>query len=373
MASQVYYWNLRASMKSPYAKRMERLLSATGFADQVRQGDLAAIKIHFGEAGVTGYLRPVWLRAIVDHLSSAGAGPFLTDASTLYVGERGQAVAHAMVAAKHGFEPLVTGCPVLIADGLKGGYQRAVPVHGKHIEEAFIAGDIADADLFVSVNHVKGHELAGFGGALKNIGMGCASKQGKMHQHLTTGPSADREKCVGCGACVATCAAGALRLTPDENGAERISVDQEKCVGCGGCFLACKTGALYIDWKTDVQAFLERMMEYCAGVLATKERTSLHINFVTDVVPDCDCVGFTDAPLCPDLGVLVSLDPVAVDQASVDLVAAAPALAGSKLPAGYKPGTCKFAALHSHVPADLGLAYAEEIGLGSRKYELVKV
>ncbi len=373
MASTVYYWNLRANMKSPYATRMERLLRSTGFADQVRQGDLAAIKIHFGEAGVTGYVRPIWLRAIVDHLAKAGAKPFLTDASTLYVGQRGEAVSHALVAAAHGFEPFVTGCPVLIADGLKGGYQKGVEVNGRHVDTAWIAGDIAEADVLVSVNHVKGHELAGFGGALKNIGMGSASKQGKMHQHLTTGPAADRDKCVGCGACVSICAAGALRLTPNADGEERIEVDQEKCVGCGGCFLACKTGGLYIDWKTDVQAFLERMMEYCAGALATKRGPGLHVNFVTDVVPDCDCVGFTDAPLCPDVGVLASLDPVAVDQASVDLVAAAPALAGSKLPKDYVPGTCKFAALHTHVPADLGLAYAEAIGLGSRKYDLVKI
>jgi uncharacterized Fe-S center protein len=367
MSSPVYFWNLRASRKAPFDKRMRSLLKAAGADTLIAEGDLAAIKLHFGEQGTTGFLRPLWIRAIVDFLAHAGARPFLTDASTLYVGQRGEAVSHSMCAAMHGWDPLMIGAPVIIADGLKGRDETAVPVGGRHIEDAYIASAVAEADFLVSVNHFKGHELAGYGGALKNLGMGCASKKGKMHQHFSTGPEITAENCTGCGSCVLACAAAALSL--DDTG--RIALDAERCVGCGGCFVACRHGALNVNWKIGVQEFLERMMEYTLAVLKTKRTPCLHVNFVMDVVPDCDCVGFTDAPICPDIGVLASLDPVAVDQASMDLVSAAPALYPSQLPFGLPPGRNKFRAIHQHVPEAMGLDYAEALGLGSREYELI--
>jgi uncharacterized Fe-S center protein len=188
-----------------------------------------------------------------------------------------------------------------------------------------------------------------------------------MHQHFSTGPEITAENCTGCGSCVLACAAAALSL--DDTG--RIALDAERCVGCGGCFVACRHGALNVNWKIGVQEFLERMMEYTLAVLKTKRTPCLHVNFVMDVVPDCDCVGFTDAPICPDIGVLASLDPVAVDQASMDLVSAAPALYPSQLPFGLPPGRNKFRAIHQHVPEAMGLDYAEALGLGSREYELI--
>jgi len=389
MASTVYFWNLRASMKAPYDQRIRRLLERTGFSGHVASGELAAVKIHFGERGVTGHVQPLMVRPILEGLVRAGAKPFLTDASTLYVGQRGEAVSHAMQAALHGFDPLLLGAPVIIADGLKGASQVALPVPGgKHFQEAFIAADIAEADLLVSINHLKGHELAGFGGALKNIGMGAASKQGKMHQHVTTGPLVDAAACKGCGACAGICSAQALALVDALDGAldgvlddaldaspkkprQTIRLDNDLCRGCGACFLACKNGGLTINWQTDVAEFLERMMEYAAALLLSRPKPSLHITFVTNVTPDCDCMGFSDAPICPDIGVLASLDPVAIDQAGIDLVNKAEPLWPSHLPANLKAGQDKFLALRPSLPPALGLDYAEALGLGSREYELV--
>lgn len=370
MASKVFFWNLRASVKAPLHKRMRSLLKAVKADKHITEGDLAAIKLHFGEHGTTGFLRPLWIKPILDFLRESGAKPFLTDASTLYVGQRGEAVSHALCAAHHGWDPLMLDAPVIIADGLKGSDEIAVPVNGKHIEDAYIASGIAEADYFVSVNHFKGHELAGYGGALKNIGMGCASKKGKMHQHFSTGPVIKPDLCEACEACLKVCKPKALYL--DET-TGKIALNAEKCVGCGGCFVACKHGGLEVDWKIGVQEFLERMMEYSLAVIKTQDKPCLHVNFVMDVVPDCDCVGFTDAPICPDIGVLVSLDPVAVDQASMDLVSQATPLYPSQLPFGITPGQNKFSAIHQHVPEHFGLDYAEHLGLGSREYELVSM
>lgn len=370
MAAKVYFWNLRASAKAPFAKRMRSLLKACKADKHINDGDLAAIKLHFGEQGVTGFLRPLWIKPILDFIAESGGKPFLTDASTLYVGQRGEAVSHAMCAARHGWDPLILDAPVIIADGLRGEFEVPVPVGGKYIEDAYIAGAIAEADYFVSLNHFKGHELAGYGGALKNIGMGSASKKGKMQQHFSTGPITNADNCTACEACIKVCQPQALYMD-EETG--KIALDKEKCVGCGGCFVACRHGGLEVNWKMGVQEFLERMMEYTKAVLDTKTRPCLHINFVMDVVPDCDCVGFTDAPICPDIGVLASFDPVAVDQASMDLVDEAQPLYPSQLPFGVTPGQSKFSAIHQHVPKDFGLEYAEELGIGSREYELVNL
>ena len=370
MASDVYFWNLRASMKAPFHTRLRSLLKAAGVHKQIDEGDLAAIKLHFGEQGTTGFLRPLWVKPIIDFITEAGGKPFLTDASTLYVGQRGEAVSHHLCAARHSWDPMVLGAPVIIADGLKGEVETAVPVNGRHIDDAYIAGAIAEADFLVSVNHFKGHELAGYGGALKNLGMGCASKKGKMQQHFSTGPTVTVDNCEGCEACIKVCKTRALSID-EETG--KITLNPERCVGCGGCFVACRYGALQVNWKIGVQEFLERMMEYTVGVVKTKAKPCLHINFVMDVVPDCDCVGFTDAPICPDIGILLSFDPVAVDQASMDLVDDAPALYPSQLPFGVMPGQSKFSAIHQHVPEHMGLDYAEAIGLGSREYRLLNL
>ena len=369
MAEKVYFWNLRTSRKVPYEAKVKRLLKLLGLGAQVRPGDLIAIKLHFGEQGGTGQVRPLQLMPLLAFLRKCGGKPFLTDTNTLYVGQRGESVSHGLQAARHGYDPNILGAPVLIADGLKSGHERALPCPGRHFNTAFLAGDIVDADLLITVSHFKGHDLAGFGGAIKNVGMGCATRRGKMQQHCGLGPSLHPKHCTGCGQCVEVCAHNALCLGPDK----KIQLNEDNCTGCAACFLACKTGGLAVDWRVDVNTFLERMAEYAAAALLSRSRPTLHLSFVQQVSPGCDCTGFSDAPICPDLGLLASWDPVALDQACLDLVNAAQPLYPSALPADIVPGQDKFAAIHNHVRGHYLLEYAQSLGLGQRAYELHSV
>ena len=366
MTSQVYFWNLRTSMKMPYAKRVKRLIKRSGVFAPIESKALVAIKVHFGEAGTTGHIAPIWVQPIVELLVKAGARPFLADTNTLYTGQRYEGVSHGLVAARHGFDPNVLGAPVVIADGIRSRNAREVAIQGRHFETCSIAGDFVDADVLVSLNHFKGHLLGGFGGALKNLAMGCATITGKMQQHCDMGPTVIAKKCTGCGACVAACLHEALALEE-----EIATLDPEKCVGCGACMHECTYGALQIEWKANTPLFLERMVEYAAAALASQEIRA-HITFVTNVSPGCDCEGHSDAPICPDLGVLVSSDPVAIDQAALDLVNQAPPLYPSALPKGIQPGQDKFQAVYPDIDGTHALDYAAALGLGTRDYALVK-
>jgi uncharacterized Fe-S center protein len=366
MASKVYLWNLRTSMKMPYEKRLKKLIKRAGVFAALESKELVAVKLHFGEAGTTAFISPLLAAPIVALIKKTGARPFLADTNTLYQGQRFEGVSHALVAARHGFDPNILGAPVVIADGLRSGNVREIPSKGKHFETCSIAGDIVDADALVTLNHFKGHLLAGFGGALKNLAMGCASVKGKMQQHCGLGPNLVSKKCTGCGSCVAACLYGALSLKK-----KKAAIDRERCVGCGACMHACEFGALMIDWKVDTPVFLERVVEYAAAAL-TSHRKAAHITFVTHVSPGCDCEGHSDAPICPDIGVLVSDDPVAVDQAALDMVNQAPPSYPSALPDGLKAGEDKFKALHPDIDGAYALGYAEKMGLGRRTYELVQ-
>ena len=380
MPSEVFFWNLRASRKAAFDVRLRRLLKATGVPDAVRTGDLTAVKMHFGESGVTGFISPLWVRPIIAFLRKLGARPFLTDTNTLYVGQRGEAVSHGLLAAEHGFDPLLIRAPVIIADGLNSNNEVSVPFPGRHIREAHLAGDILAADSLLTLSHFKGHELTGIGGCLKNLAMGCATRRGKMHQHGCLAPMVHAERCKGCGSCVEICATGALRLVPKDMKPEGlIRLNPELCIGCGACLHACREKCFAVDWKTDMTAFAERMMEYAAALLRTMQSSSrpslacVHVNFLIQVTPQCDCTGYSDKPVCPDVGLLASRDPVALDQASLDLVNQAQPLVPSHLPPDIRPGADKFRAMHPHAPEDYGLGYAESLGIGTRNYFLREI
>ncbi len=369
--AKVYYWDLQSSFRAPFETRMRRLLKTAGLAQHLQKNDLVALKIHFGEKGCTSFISPLFLKPIISFIRKSGAKAFFTDSNTLYAGHRAESVSHALLAAEHGFNPNVLGAPVLIADGLRGEQQVQVPSPGPQFSSCYLAALILQADYILNISHFKGHELSGFGGALKNLCMGCASKQGKMQQHCGLGPKVRPDKCQGCGQCVQACAPGALAL--DKQG--RICLQTELCTGCAHCLSACENQALKIDWGQDRRMLVQRMAEYAAVVLQNLKRPALHINFLMQITPVCDCAGYSPAPICPDLGLLAGFDPVALDQASLDLVnkAAWSDLAGLEKQSRPNPDLDKFQALHPGLQSDYLLQYAESLGAGRRDYDLVQV
>ena len=238
--SKVYYSDLRALPGTNLITKLKKLMRAAGISNIDFEKKMTAIKIHFGEPGNLSYLRPNYAKAVADVVKELGGRPFLTDCNTLYVGRRKDALEHLEAAYENGFSPFSTGCHVIIADGLKGTDDVEVPVAGGElVKTAKIGRAVMDADIFISLNHFKGHEAAGFGGALKNIGMGCGSRAGKMEMHCSGKPEVNQAKCVGCKTCTRVCAHGAITVTD-----KKASIDHSKCVGCGRCLGMCNFNAI---------------------------------------------------------------------------------------------------------------------------------
>jgi len=368
MKAPVYFTDLRTTLQKNLPKKISALVDAAGLASVISAGALVAVKVHFGEKGNTAFIRSHLLRGIIEDIRALGGKPFLTDANTLYRGERTEAVSHLMLAHQHGFSETVTGAPVIIADGLRGSDAVVVEVHGKHFSHASIAAAVHHADTFISVAHVKGHELTGFGGALKNTGMGCASREGKMKQHCGIAPQIERKLCSGCGTCTEHCPAGALMVVQ-----KKAVLDEQRCMGCASCILVCPREAVKIRWDEDATLFMEKMVEYALGVLKPKQGKTLFINFLTDISPACDCYGHADYPIVPDIGILAARDPVAIDQASADLINACRGFEQSVLKKNHQPGADKFRGLYPKVDWAHQLEYAARLGLGIRDYRMITV
>lgn len=380
MASKVYFTSMRTGYRNSLPAKIQRLALAAGLEDIVRKGGLTAVKLHFGEKGGTAFIRPVLVRPVVDALLQVGARPFITDSGTLYVGSRGNAVDHLNTAVQNGFAYPVVGAPLIIADGIDGTDEAAVPVNLKHFSEVMIASAIARADSIVSLAHFKLHDAAGFGGAIKNLGMGAASRKGKMAQHSEVAPKIVSKKCIGCGLCFEQCAHGAISIVerqagaaaPSPSASKVVQIDRELCVGCAQCIHSCPQGALTIDWEKDFPKFQEKMAEHAVGAIKGKEKRSLFINFLTQISPACDCYPFSDAPIVGDIGILASKDPVAIDQACVDLMNKSPHLPTSCLK-GAEHYPDKIGAVYPGLSWERQLIHAEQIGLGVREYELVEI
>ena len=368
MKNQVYFIDFRATYKENFFTKLSRLMDQAGLNLRIKKRDLAAIKIHFGELGNTAFIRPVYIRQVVLAIKSTGAFPFVTDANTLYAGTRGNAQNHLTTAIQNGFAYSVVEAPLIIADGLRGKSETAVVINGKQFKEVYIASEIVNADAYVSVAHFKGHELSGYGGAIKNTGMGCASRRGKMEQHSDVAPKVTLKKCIGCGECVKHCAQSAIFLKN-----KKAVIHPEKCIGCGECIIVCEQAAVQIQWNQSVPVFLERMVEYASGVLQGKTEKSLFINFINNVSPGCDCLPYNDAPIVRDIGVMASTDPVAIDQASADLVNQETAIPHTCLKTNTGPGEDKFKGIYPNIEWEYQLEYAEALGLGSRNYQLIPI
>lgn len=349
-------------------EKIRRLFDAAGIASCISDGDLTAIKLHFGEWGNDTHISPVWVREVVDRVRTAGGNPFLTDTNTLYSGMRENTVDHLTTALRHGFGYEVTGAPLVIADGLRSGNWQEVEIKKNYFEQVKIAGDILDAESMVVLSHVKGHGMAGFGGAIKNLAMGCAPAAGKMAQHQGLCPVVDDDACEGCWACVNACPKGAL-----ETGDKTVEVVSTRCIGCGECMTVCPTGALDFDWANGLVPFMEMMTEYALGAVQGKEGKVGYLNFLVDITPDCDCCPWSDSRIVPDIGILASTDPVAIDAASFELVNARPGIRGSRLLGNYAPGEDKFKGVAPYTDGMRQVRYGEEIGLGTADYELITI
>ncbi len=377
MISPVFFSDLKVESGKTLLDKLDILLDRADLKGKIREKDLVAIKLHFGEKGNTAYVRPIFLRRVVDRVKQYKGKPFLTDTNTLYTGARSEAVSHLNTAIENGFTESVVNAPILIADGLRGNSAVKVRIDKPIFKTVSIAREIYMTDALVTVTHFKGHELSGFGGALKNLGMGCASREGKLSQHSTISPQVNGKACKGCETCLSWCAQEAISMLPLKSGVEtkrgNAFIDPKKCIGCAECILTCPSGAIQIQWNESIPIFQKKMVEHAYGAVQKKKGKVLYLNFLTQISPACDCYGYSDAPIVNDIGILSSEDPVAIDQASVDLVNGEAGNQSSKLAGAWEPGENKFRAIYPEVDWNIQLAYAEEIGMGTRKYELIKI
>ena len=373
--SKVYFADFRVAVgSSGIIGKLKKLMDKAGIGRIDMDGKFVAIKMHFGELGNLSFLRPNYARAVADVVKEMGGHPFLTDCNTMYPGSRKNALEHLECAWENGFTPLTVGCPILIGDGLKGTDDVAVPVNGgEYIKEAYIGRAVMDADVFISLSHFKGHEMTGFGGAIKNIGMGCGSRAGKKDQHSSGKPTIAKALCRGCKRCLPQCANNGLYFNEEE---KKMYVNADNCVGCGRCLGACNFDAINFVQNNAPRDLNCRMAEYAKAVV--DGRPSFHVCLVMDVSPNCDCHSENDAPILPNIGMFASFDPIALDQACADACQKTNPLPNSQLYDNIH--SCGFVDFKDHFVNNKPesewkscLEHGEKIGLGSREYELITV
>ncbi len=368
--SKVYFTDFRTKLDVPLTDKLKKLCRKAGIGDIEMDGRFVAIKMHFGEMGNLSFLRPNYARAVAELIKEQGGMPYLTDCNTLYPGSRRNALEHMECAEINGFNPQTTGCQIIIGDGLKGTDDVEVPVvGGEYCETAYIGRAVMDADVFISLTHFKGHEMTGFGGAIKNIGMGCGSRAGKMHQHNQGKPHVIEDKCRTCKRCAKECGSDAISY---ETG--KAVINQDICKGCGRCIGACSFDAIENNNSNALEILGGKMAEYTKAVV--DGRPNFHITLIMDVSPNCDCHGENDAPIIPNIGMLASFDPVALDQACVDLCQKAVPIRNSQLgdhlaEEHWHDHHDVFLNSNPNVKWKETLEHGEKIGLGTRDYELV--
>ena len=366
MKSKVYFTDMRTNHGENLPEKLKRLIDSAGLGGIELKNKYVAIKIHFGEPGNLAYLRPNYAKVLVDYVREKGGRPFLTDCNTLYVGGRRNALDHMDTAYVNGFSPFSTGCHVIIADGLKGTDEVVVDVNGEEVRHAKIGRALYDADVIISLNHFKGHMSTGFGGAIKNLGMGGGSRAGKMEMHSADKPGVEQDHCIGCQTCATVCAHDALSF---DKGVAQI--DPNRCVGCCRCLAVCPEDAIMSLWDADRAILNKRMVEYAVAVV--KNKPHFHVSLAIDISPFCDCDDSNDAPIVGDIGMFASMDPVAIDHACADAVNAMPVNADSMLGEAAHTHGDHFADLHPSTKWRVQMEHGEKMGLGNADYELIKI
>jgi hypothetical protein len=367
MVSKVYFMNMRASFGENSFVKFNRLIDRLKLNELVTKNALIGIKLHFGELGNLSFIHPIWVRELVKYIKKLGVQPFLTDTNTLYAGSRVNAVKHLQTAYANGFNYACVQAPIIIGDGLTGEASIEVNINKKHFQSVTIAQIVREVDFLISISHFKGHGLAGFGGSLKNIGMGLADRKGKFKMHSDAVPSIKEKGCQQCLVCVNNCSGKAISIVDN-----MPRIDKDKCLGCGQCIVMCKNKVFSIDWMAISPVVVqERMVEFAYGALLGKQ--ACFFNFIMDVSPDCDCCPHSDANIIPDVGILASLDPVAIDQASIDLVNQQIGIPNTALKSNFQPGEDKLTGFNPKLSPEPQLSYAQELGLGTREYVLEEV
>ncbi len=356
MKSKVYFIPASASDKlEAIHKKLSILYDQAQFSLCFAPNDLVAIKIHFGEEGNITHVPAPYLKSIIAAIKQNQARPFFTDTCVLYRSRRSNALSHLQLAEANGFSQHQCGIPVIIADGLRGSNEIEVKIPGKLFSKVSIAADAMIANAMLVVTHVTGHMASGIGGAIKNVGMGLASRKGKLRQHSSMKPRIEITKCTGCGQCVIWCPENAITMN------ENVAMINEKiCIGCGECLTVCNFNAVKYNWKTSNESLQKKMAEHTLGAVIQKKDKVGFLNFLINITKDCDCVPGIQKPVVKDIGIIASKDPVAIDKASLDLVEQ---YSGKSLTSQSFPA----------IDPMIQLVHGQEIGLGSIEYELIQI
>ncbi|GMO29630.1 MAG: DUF362 domain-containing protein [Termitinemataceae bacterium] len=365
--AKVYWTDMRCKVGDSLLNKLERLITKAGIDQIDFKQKYVAIKIHFGEPGNLAFLRSNFSKVVADHIKKQGGMPFLTDCNTLYIGRRNNALVHMEAAFENGYSPMQTGVHNIIADGLKGTDDVEVPVAGaEYCKTALIGRAIMDADIVISLNHFKGHEMASFGGAIKNVGMGSGSRAGKMAMHNQGKPQVDESACKGCKTCTKFCAHSAIEFSAKK----KAHIDHNKCTGCGRCIGTCNYHAIENTSGTANDILNFKMAEYTKAVL--DGRPNFHISIINQVSPYCDCHGENDAAIIPDIGMFASFDPVALDKACLDAANAAPVINTCIIAEREQKFNDHFRDVHPTTDGNAQISHAVKVGLGTSEYELIK-
>jgi uncharacterized protein len=364
---KVYWMSFRAGAGASLEDKFCKLLEKVSIETTVIKGNTVAVKVHVGERGNLAFLNHQWARLTVSTIRKIGARPFLTDTNTLYSGGRHNGVDHIQTATMHGYGEGSAGAPFFPADGLRGLDYEEIAVQGRHFSKARIARALCQSDRLVMLSHFKGHGEMGFGGTIKNLGMGCAAVPGKLELHSSSHPLSDPEKCVGCEQCFRCCPVRAIAMTQG-----KAVIDHTKCIGCGQCVAACNFGAMSVKWEEHGESLIEKVSEYALAVYSRFAGKSLFVNFAMNISPDCDCWNHNDAPLVQDVGIFASKNPLALDRATLDAVNRSPSVVNSSYVAAREPGANIFDARWKGVKSDYLFDYCKTLGM-SDQYELVEV